>query len=222
MNMQFVNSRYNPKIQGLIPQTTVAMIPFARKTYYQRPISQPQLTQPQITQPQITQPQITQQQQQLVPQNNPKKIRWGPPTWFLFHTLAHKIKDEYFSKIKTELLTNIVTICRNLPCPKCAEHATEYMNKINMGAIKTKDDLKNMLFKFHNDVNARTGVSLFDYNDLHDKYNSAITINIVQNFFIFFKDKTFNVTAIANSMHRERITISLKIWFQKNIQYFDL
>jgi hypothetical protein len=160
-------------------------------------------------------------QVQTVPQNNPNKIRWGPPTWFLFHTLAHKIRDEQFSKIKNELLTNIITICRNLPCPKCAEHATEYMSKINIGAIHTKDDLKNMLFKFHNDVNVRTGAPLFEYNDLQNKYNSAVTINIVQNFFVYFKDKSFNVTAIANSMHRERITNSLKEWFQKNIQCFE-
>ena len=209
MNMQFVNSRYNPRIQGLNPQTPIAMMPFARRNYYQRP---------------VTQPQVIQQNEQplVVPQNNPNKIRWGPPTWFLFHTLAHKIKDEYFSKIKTEFLTNIVTICRNLPCPKCADHATEYMSKLNLSAIQTKDDLKNMLFKFHNDVNVRTGAPLFEYNDLNDKYNSAITINIIQNFFVFFKDKSFNVTAIANSMHRDRITATLMVWFQNNIQYFDL
>jgi hypothetical protein len=208
MNMQFVNSRYNPRIQGLNPQTHIAMMPFARKNYYQRPVTQPQVIQ-------------QKEQTQVVPQNNPNKIKWGPPTWFLFHTLAHKIKDEYFSKIKTEFITNIVTICRNLPCPKCADHATEYMSKLNLAAIQTKDDLKNMLFKFHNDVNVRTGSPLFDYNDLNDKYNAAITINIIQNFFVFFKDKSFNVTAIANSMHRERITSALMVWFKNNIQCFD-
>ena len=204
MNMQFVNSRYTMRAQVLNPQPIVSMVPFARKNYNNRPNIQPQ-----------------QVQVQTVPQNNPNKIRWGPPTWFLFHTLAHKIRDEHFSKIKIELLTNIITICRNLPCPKCAEHATDYMSKINIGTIHTKDDLKNMLFKFHNDVNVRTGAPLFEYNDLQNKYNSAVTINIVQNFFVHFKDKSFNVTAIANSMHRERITNSLKEWFQKNIQCFE-
>jgi len=202
--MQFVNSRYTMRAQVLNTQPIVSMVPFARKNYNNRPNIQPQ-----------------QVQVQTVPQNNPNKIRWGPPTWFLFHTLAHKIRDEQFSKIKNELLTNIITICRNLPCPKCAEHATDYMSKINIGAIHTKDDLKNMLFKFHNDVNVRTGAPLFEYNDLQNKYNSAVTINIVQNFFVYFKDKSFNVTAIANSMHRERITNSLKEWFQKNIQCFE-
>jgi hypothetical protein len=204
MNMQFVNSRYNPRAKEINSQHTVSMLPSVRKNYYQTPVVKPQPV-----------------QVQAVPQNNPNKIRWGPPTWFLFHTLAHKIKDEHFSKIKTELLNNIIIICMNLPCPKCSEHATQYMKKINVGAIHTKDDFKNFLFKFHNDVNVRTGAPLFEYNDLNNKYNSAVTINIVQNFFVFFKDKTFNVTAIANSMHRERITNSLKEWFHKNIQCFD-
>jgi hypothetical protein len=206
MNMQFVNSRYNLRAQDVKPPSNVSMVPFARKNYYQIP---------------VVQSEEIQVKSQPVPQNNPNKIRWGPPTWFLFHTLAHKIKEEYFSKIKNELLTNIIIICNNLPCPKCADHATQYMSKINIGAIKTKDDLKNMLFKFHNDVNVRTGTSLFEYNDLNCKYNNAVTVNIVQNFFVFFKDKSFNVTAIANSMHRERIVASLKNWFQNNIQCFE-
>jgi hypothetical protein len=208
MNMQFLNSRYNPRVQGLTPQTHVALMSIPRRNYYQSTVTQPQVVH-------------EQGQAQVVPQNNPNKIRWGPPTWFLFHTLAHKVKDEYFSKIKTELLTNIVSICRNLPCPKCADHATEYMKKLNFAAIQTKEDLKNMLFKFHNDVNIRTGAPLFDYNELNNKYNSAISINIIQNFFVFFKDKSFNVTAIANSMHRERIIATLMAWFQNNIKYFD-
>jgi hypothetical protein len=95
------------------------------------------------------------------------------------------------------------------------------MKKLNFAAIQTKEDLKNMLFKFHNDVNVRTGAPLFDYNELNNKYNSAISINVIQNFFVFFKDKSFNVTAIANSMHRERITATLMVWFQNNIKFFD-
>jgi hypothetical protein len=153
--------------------------------------------------------------------NDPKKIKWGPPTWYLFHTLAHKVKDEQFSFIKTELFQNIVLICRNLPCPTCAAHATDYMSKVNPKTIKTKDDLKNLLFQFHNEVNSRTGTPHFSYNELNDKYDSAVTMNIIQNFFVYFKDGSFNVTAIANSMHRDRITSQFKEWLKTNIYYFN-
>jgi hypothetical protein len=156
------------------------------------------------------------------PKNDPKKIKWGAPTWYLFHTLAHKVKDHSFSLIKNDLINNIISICNNLPCPKCATHASEYMSKINPNAIRTKDDFKNMLFKFHNDVNTRTGALPFSYDELDDKYSNAITSNIIQTFFIFFQDKSFNVSAIANTMHRTRIIEMLKKWFFQNIHYFDL
>jgi hypothetical protein len=29
------------------------------------------------------------------------KLRWGPPVWNLFHTLAEKVKPEYFPIVKT-------------------------------------------------------------------------------------------------------------------------
>jgi hypothetical protein len=212
MNMQFVNSRYNNnnnnnRIQSINTETKNAMVQFPRIISIQRPFAHSQQQQPKTT---------------VIPQNDPNKIRWGAPTWFLFHTIAHKIKEIHFSKIKHEILNNILIICRNLPCPKCSEHATQYISKININTIQTKDDLKNMLFKFHNDVNLKTGAELFDYRDLHYKYNNAVTVNIVHHFFMLFKDKSFNVTAIANSMHRERICLALKEWFQKNIQYFDV
>jgi hypothetical protein len=207
--MQFLNPRkYNGTNKHLQSNTLLPnpLLPFLRKNAIKNnvPPAEP----------------IT---REVVPvsKNDPTKIKWGPPTWYLFHTLLHKIKDEYFLLLKLPLFNNIVTICRNLPCPTCSTHATDYMNKINPATIKTKDDFKNMMFQFHNEVNSRTGAPLFSYVDLNAKYDTAITINIIQNFFIYFKDKTFNVTAIANSMHRDRIVLILSDWFRKNIQYFD-
>ena len=154
--------------------------------------------------------------------NNPEKIKWGPATWLLLHTLAYKVKDEYFLLIRNELLNNIVSICKNLPCPKCSTHASEYLSKINMNSIVTKSDLINFLFKFHNDVNIRTNSPQFPYEELANKYSKANTINIIQNFFVFFQDKTFNVSTITNKMHRERLIESLKFWFKTNLQLFDM
>jgi hypothetical protein len=193
MNMQYVNPR-NQQYMNINPQLRRSLMPFV--------------------------------QQSNVPvnynQNNPKKIKWGQPTWFLFHTLAEKVKDEHFSFIKNDLFNNIVSICNNLPCPKCTTHASEYMSKVNANSIRSKDDLKKMLFIFHNEVNTRTGAAQFSYEELNDKYSKAITIDIIQNFFVFFNDRSFNVTYITNNMHRARLMESLKNWFMRNIQYFDL
>ena len=202
--MQFVNSRkqYNMnKPTNLIP----TLLPINRRFSSYRPTPPPEIK-----------PQVV-----STPKNDPKKIKWGAPTWYLFHTLACKVKDESFLLVKNDLIHNIILICKNLPCPKCATHASEYMSKINPNAIRSKDDLKNMLFTFHNDVNIRTGAPLFSYDELDDKYSKAITINVIQAFFVLFQDKTFNVSAIANTMHRTRVIEMLKKWFSQNIQNFD-
>jgi len=155
------------------------------------------------------------------PPNKPKPMMWGEPTWFLFHTLAQKVKEEYFDLLKNDLFTKIISICSNLPCPTCADHAAAYMSKVNFSAIKTKKDLIDMLFNFHNIVNSQKKYPIFPYSELEPKYTSAVTINIIQNFILHFDTKVYNVQLMANSMRKSRLVSSLKEWFNANIQYFD-
>lgn len=151
----------------------------------------------------------------------PKKMSWGEPVWFLFHTLAHKIKEEHFLRLRDELLNNIYNICNNLPCPACAKHATEYMNKINFKTIARKQDLKDLLFVFHNSVNERKGLPIFQYSELDSKYHLANTRNIIVNFINSFQKKNNSIHMIATDMYRTRLVAILKDWFNRNIQYFD-
>ena len=150
-----------------------------------------------------------------------KKMKWGEPTWFLFHTLAEKVKEEYFHTIRYELLNTIVIICKNLPCPDCANHATEYMKKVDFNSIRTKQDLKLMLFQFHNVVNQKKQFPLFSINELDSKYSNAHLVNIIQTFMFYFQDKSHSIRMIANDIYRSRIADQLKIWFNNNIQYFN-
>jgi hypothetical protein len=151
-----------------------------------------------------------------------KKMKWGEPTWLFFHTLAEKVKPEYFQEVRVDLLNIIYTICTNLPCPDCAKHATSYMNSINFKTIATKDGLRFMLHRFHNDVNVRKGYAVFPIEQLQAKYASANTINIIHYFMPFFEDKHASIRMIADDMHRSRVALQLKAWFNKNIGYFDL
>jgi hypothetical protein len=150
-----------------------------------------------------------------------KKMKWGEPTWFLFHTMAEKIKDENFGALRLNILNTISLICNNLPCPDCSNHATEYLKKLNLNSIQTKQDLKLMLFQFHNVVNQRKSFPLFSVDNLDAKYSNAITVNIIQNFMHFFQDKHYSIRMIANDMHRKRVAELLKTWFNENIQYFN-
>jgi len=152
----------------------------------------------------------------------PKKMKWGEPTWFLFHTLAEKVKPEYFADIKKELLNIIFAICANLPCPNCASHATSYMKAINFDTITTKDHLRIMLYRFHNEVNLRKGYPEFPLEQLSEKYSKANTVAIIHYFMPFFEDKHASMRMIADDLHRSRIALQLKAWFNKNIGMFEL
>ena len=208
MNMQFLNLSSNvPNAQSnkinTPPQNTNIPNMFMRRRFV------------------TVQPSPPPPKPQVIPQEPKPKMIWGAPIWFLFHTLAEKVKEEEFHIIRTDLLNNIYAICVNLPCPICSTHAKEYMDHTNFNTIRTKSDLKNMLFQFHNEVNKRKGYSLYPLSELDEKYSKAITVNIIQNFMIHFQDKHRSPKLIASDLQRTRIAMKLKEWFQQNIIHFD-
>jgi hypothetical protein len=169
-----------------------------------------------IGQPQQIPPQVAIPTEQVA-----KKVKWGEPTWFLFHTLSVKVKESDFQRIRIDLLNNIYGICINLPCPDCANHAKTYLDNINFNTIQTKEDLKRMLFVFHNEVNKRKGYPEFPYDKLDEKYSLAITTNIIRNFMVHFTDRNRSIKLLATDLHRIQLSESLKKWFNANIQCFD-
>jgi len=93
---------------------------------------------------------------------------------------------------------------------------------INFNAIRTKDDLRILLFRFHNEVNMKKGYLQFPYEELSVKYSVANTVNIIHYFMMSFEDKHASFRMIADDLHRSRICSQLRAWFSKNIGYFDL
>ena len=85
------------------------------------------------------------------------KSYWGTPTWYLFHSLAEKVDPIKYKKHYMVVWQFIKDICYALPCPFCKEHASNYVDRISIIQINTKEKLIDVLFKFHNDVNLRTG-----------------------------------------------------------------
>lgn len=144
-----------------------------------------------------------------------KKIKWGEPFWNLFHVLAEKIKESEFPRLRVDLLNLIFSICSNLPCPECTKHAVAYLNGINFNTIQTKEQLKLMLFTFHNDVNARKHYPLFPLEKM-DKYKHGNLRPIVDMFFKHFVVKHTNFSLIADNMQRQKVTVNLVNWFNEN------
>ena len=151
-----------------------------------------------------------------------KKMEWGEPTWFLFHTLAEKIKEEEFQNIRVDFLNIIYSICSNLPCPLCSNHAKQHLNGTNFNNIQTKQQLKDFLFNFHNSVNERKNYLLFDYQNINEKYSKANTINIINNFINHFRNKNHNNLLIADDFHRKRTIHDFQKWLKIHIYKFSM
>lgn len=164
-----------------------------------------------VQQPVITTPQ---------PATTVGKVKWGPAVWYFLHTVSVKIKDEMFSSIRLELLSHIYAICTNLPCPDCSNHAKAYLDSINFNTIQTKNDLKKMLWTFHNSVNQRKGYPFFTFDQVDETYLKAVTNNIFVYFIAHFSDRNRSLKLLPTDLHRSRLCNSLKIWLNANINAF--
>lgn len=136
---------------------------------------------------------------------------WGPAVWTLFHTLAEKINPEAYSKVIPSLFGMIVQICKLLPCPDCSRDASKFLAKIKINEYKTKDEFKNMLYLFHNWVNAKKRKPLYNYANM-DKYKN-INIMFVINDFIAKYNTKGNMKLLSESFQRSFVVRSFLKWF---------
>lgn len=143
---------------------------------------------------------------------------WGPPTWTLFHVLTQKINEEHFKTIMPQLFNHIKRICSFLPCPECSQHAKLFLDKININDIKTKSDLINIFYIFHNVVNQRKRKGLFLYSNLN-KYK-MINVADAFNSFVTVYNTNGNMKLLTESFHRKLIINQFKMWLKNNIKFF--
>jgi len=138
---------------------------------------------------------------------------WANPTWFFFHTLIEKIHPNHYLVAKEEIIRHIKRICSMLPCPDCAQHATDYMNKIK--TPNTKEECKLMLYIFHNFVNVKTNKPLYDYAalSLYEKVNLTVSYQLFRQQFL---KKTNNPKMFLESMGRSKFIQELDLWLKTN------
>ena len=98
---------------------------------------------------------------------------WGPPIWTLFHVLAEKINERAYPFYAGQLFGVIKTICSALPCPECTSDASIFLGKIKIQDLKTKNDFKNMVYLFHNYVNAKKRKRLYNFSGLLRESDNA-------------------------------------------------
>ena len=129
---------------------------------------------------------------------------WGRYTWMLFHTLAEKIKDEYFNDYKKIVFSIIYSLCSCLPCPTCKQHAMETLKKKNIFNVETKEGLKMFLYQFHNTVSYTKGSQVYDIHIL-DQYELSNLKQIIPLFKVHFST---NVPGLMSEQLKRRYVVS--------------
>ena len=143
---------------------------------------------------------------------------WGPAVWRLFHTLIEKMNPELYSHVIGSTFGMIVQICKVLPCPECSKDASSFLAKINLKDYKTKDEFKNMLYLFHNWVNAKKRKPLFNhaYMNIYSKFNLTF---VIKDFISKYNTKG-NMKLLTESFQRGFVVKNLMSWFKTYYRAF--
>ena len=143
---------------------------------------------------------------------------WGPAVWTLFHTLTERVSEHAYPFISAQLFSQIVRICKFLPCPECSLDATNFLAKVNISNLKTKTEFKNLFYLFHNYVNAKKRKPLFNYEKIN-MYASYPLIPVLNNFNSKYNTKG-NMNLISDSFQRNLLQTNFKKWIVANIGAF--
>ena len=145
--------------------------------------------------------------------------RWGGPTWKFIHTIIGKINEDHFHDVFPELFLQITTICSHLPCPECAQHATEFLRKIEIKKISNKTELVQVFYTMHNTVNKRLDKPMFNSKNM-GYYETLNVVDTYNNFAQNYHTRG-NMSMLAESFHRTRTLKELRVWLMKHIQFFN-
>ena len=152
------------------------------------------------------------------------KKQWGAATWYLFHTLAEKLKPEYDNPVEIKLLYSIIKkICYNLPCPDCTAHSIKILSTANETYFtSSKEIFKTFLFQFHNKVNKSLGFKEMTNDETNAIYSRAITRQIIDNFIhvINIKSSDLKLT-LMNTQSKTVYMASLIDYLNKNKHKFN-
>ena len=143
---------------------------------------------------------------------------WGPAVWTLFHTLIEKMNPDAYPYVIDSTFRTIVSICKYLPCPECSNDSSNFLAKLNVKNYKTKNEFKNMLYLFHNYVNAKKRKPLYNYSHMK-KYAEYNLIHVINNFISKYNTKG-NMKLLTESFQRSFVIKNFITWFKYNSKAF--
>ena len=109
--------------------------------------------------------------------NNSQPHVFGPPLWFILHVSSFNYPDNPSTVVKKNMEYIIKGLPVLIPCQKCKEHATQYIEK-NIDKISEIVSSKKNIFEFfvdfHNYVNQRYNKKIMSYDEAYKLYSTEI------------------------------------------------
>jgi hypothetical protein len=111
---------------------------------------------------------------------NPKDPEvWGPSFWFTLHNGSINYPLVANDLCKQRMKQFIIGMEVMIPCEKCSDHATSYIEK-NWNhldeIVSTRDNLFKFFVDFHNEVNKRYNKPLMSYDEAYKLYSCNVSI----------------------------------------------
>jgi len=152
------------------------------------------------------------------------KAVWGPATWSMLHCLVLKIDDSQNIESVNHLepLKQLInSICVNLPCPYCADHARDLIKNSNFLQINNILTLRNFIFQMHNKVNERLKKPIMDYSTHLEKYKNVKLVDVI-NTFIKVYNNNGGITMMLYSFYKKQVIIQLRQYFNNYVKLYSL
>lgn len=143
--------------------------------------------------------------------SNTSNTIWGPAIWTFFHTLIEYLKDDAPKEIIVDCFNQFFNICQYLPCPSCSLDATNKLRQIKIESLKTKDDLRKIMYSFHMWVNEKLHKKYFDFDNIQKIYPVYNLNKVIKEFFYYYRT-TGNMNLITESFQRDQIRKKLIRW----------
>lgn len=103
----------------------------------------------------------------------PTTLEWGPIFWFCLHSIAAAYSVAPTEEKRQSIAIYMEGLSRNLPCPVCAYHLSEYLKEHPIYPhTDSREHLERFMYDLHESVNERLGkAKLHTFEEVQEAFS---------------------------------------------------
>ena len=144
---------------------------------------------------------------------------WANPTWDFLHSFAARVNEDFYVVHKSGMLSLIKNLVAVLPCPDCQTHAMRFFSNISVQNIPTKESFRQLILRFHNEVNVKTRKQALSLENI-EKYKTSNFLLITQNFLTIMSQYKSMLMGFSETRARQSVLRTITNWVNKYGSHF--